>query len=168
VDRRVTRLTGDGIREARETAAVVSTEVFPRRLTTSAAGYDDCGGTAGAELRGVGLVVGCLTGVVEGRSRDWRHDRLLGGLDAGRFVPAPLGTARTCPDVACAAGALLGGLCRRVVRAVTGLDPRGLGVETGTGRVAWDLCPAGLAAVTQTTVKGDPGTCRPCRRTSRR
>jgi len=125
---------GDGIRDAcDDPIATVSTEFFPRRRTTPAGvAPDDCWGRVRTEHRGKVDVLVVVGGSLdaEGRSRDWRQDRLLGGLDAGRFVP----TAGTCPGVAWTTkGALSGALCRR---AVTSFDLRALGAKTGTRRVA--------------------------------
>jgi len=76
-----------------------------------------------------------------GRIRDdCRQDRLLVGLDAGRFVPAALG-AGTGREVWTAG--LLGNL--RPTTAA-GLARRGL---------------VGAGAAAQTTTKGDPGTWHP-------
>lgn len=111
---RVTRGLGDGIRDLKQTAddPTASVEVFCRRRMMTG-GQEGCGTVQHRGLGPARTGLDGFTAVNEGRGgRGCERDRgLLGGLDAGRFVPAPLTTA---PWRSTGAGtaALLDDLCR--------------------------------------------------------
>lgn len=110
---RVTRGLGGGIRDLRQTAddPTASAEVLCRRLTMTGR-QDGCGLVQHWGLGPARTVLGGFATVNEGRERGCERDRgLLGGLDAGRLVPAPLKTA-TCLATGAGTAALLGDICR--------------------------------------------------------
>jgi len=146
---RVTRGLGGGIRDLRQIAddPAASAEVLCRRLTMT--GRQD--GCVLVQHRGLGPARTALAGftaVNEGRDQGCERDRgLLGGLDAGRFVPAPLKTA-TCRVAGAGTAALLGDICR-------------VGRPSKTGGLDLELHELDDTWAVQLTVKGDPVTWRP-------